>query len=342
MARRLNASLVEDLLLEMQSRKGSLELDLRKLDTIERAAGAILSNALVGSLGARPLKVFLGGANRDWMTTSGLAFAVANRSGDTAVVSESGQPPWAEWRRDWRPGQIEPLKAMMATPAEELFAPEQLGETAVMPDRFASSFAAFINPHLTQPELQRHPLTTLLWPWLDRLLPSSQKHSIDREARAAWVADVGSVIDEVLCNICEHARWNDGRRVLSLVQVSATRGGGRRSSNRVHLCVQDNGPGIPATARPKISFVKLSGMSEQQIVACLLEGTLSPWGRARGQGLPRVVDICRRLEGTLRVATKTTRAVVDAHSSNHAVHTSQAGFRLDGTVVTLTLPVPGS
>lgn len=341
-SQRFSPSVVEEMLVGLQSSRGTLRLDLRELDTIERGPGAILSNALLGSLGDCPLEVFLDGATRDWMTTSGLAFALANRQGDTVIVSGSRHPAsWSDWRRDWRPGHTEPLRSMMPTASQELFAPEELGETSALPDRFGASFAAFVNPHLTQPRLQRHPLTTLLWPWLDKLLPSGHDRAAAREVRAQWIADVGGIIDEVLCNVCEHAQCDDGCRLFSLVQVSATRGGGQRSSNRLHLCVQDTGPGIPATARPKISASVVAEMSEQQLVGRLLEGTLQPWGRGRGQGLPRVTDTCRRLHGTLRLATKTTRAIVETHSANQAVRTSQVGFRLDGTVVTVTLPVPG-
>jgi hypothetical protein len=338
---RFSGPVVEELLVELDTGGNPLRLDLRELNTIERGAGAVLSNALLGTLGDRPLKVVLEGNRGDWIATSGLAFALANREGDTAIDVASEQQPWSDWRRDWRPGHIEPLRAMMPQGSGELFAPAELGETTALPDLYGPTFAAFVNPHLTRPNLEHHPLTTLLWPWLDRLLPSRQARASDPEERTRWVADVGEVVDEVLGNVCAHARRNDGRRVFSLVQVSVTRGGGERSSNRLHLCVQDTGPGIPATARPKISASAAAGMTEQQLVGRLLEGSLTPWGRGRGQGLPRVVEICRRLHGTLRVATKTTRAVVDTQTANCAVRTSQAAFRLDGTVVTLTLPVLG-
>jgi hypothetical protein len=340
-SQRLSPPVVEDLLASFQSATGGLHLDLRVLDTIERSAGAILSNALLGTLGQRPLTVLLAGGESDWMTTSGLAFALANRPGPTTVLDGEDAAPLLGWRRDWRPGHVEPLRSMMPAGNGELFAPEELGETSSLPDLFGSSFAAFVNPHLTQPQLQRHPLTTLLWPWLDKLLPNPQERPIEHGARGAWVGDVGGVVDEVLGNVCEHARRRDGERVFSLVQVSVTRGGGQRSSNRLHLCVQDTGPGIPATARPKVPPSLAAAMSEQQLVAKLIEGTLQPWGRGRGQGLPRVADICRRLQGTLRVATKTTRAVIEAQAENCAVRTHQAAFCLNGTVVTLTLPVPG-
>ncbi len=338
---RLRPSVVEGLLDELDAHEDGLSLDLRKIGTIERSAGAVLSNALLGSLGTRPLRVILGENPGDWMITSGLAFALANREGPTVIEGVPGELRESRWARDWRPGHVEPLRAMMPSGYPKLFEPEQLGETAALPDLFGPTFAAFVNPHLVQPVLQRHPLTTLLWPWLDRLVPHSETRSIGRDRRARWIADVGRLVDEVVGNICEHARYMDRRRVYSFVQVSVTRGGGERSTNRLHLCVQDTGPGIPATARPKMSPPLAATVTEAQLVGRLLEGSLAPWGRGRGQGLPQVVEICRRMRGTLRVATKTSRASIDAQSEVAAVHISQVSFRLDGTVLALTVPVPG-
>lgn len=340
-AHRLSPTVVEDLLDRLDVAEERLTLDLRQLDTIERSAGAILSNALVGSLGHRTLEICAGENADELMRSSGLAFALANRVGTTVIHGRSDVSPSAGWAREWRPGQLEPLRAMMRPGDAELFEPSELHETAIEPDLFGPTYAAFVNPHLTQPSLQHHPLTTLLWPWLDRLIPRRQPRPVDTEARALWVADVGRVVDEVLSNVCEHARHSDGRRIHSLVQVSVTRGGGERSTNRLHLCIQDTGPGIPLTARPKIGPAIAAELNETQLVGRLLEGTLSPWGRGRGQGLPRVAEICRRLSGTLRLATKITRATVEGGSTNEAVLLTPAPFRLDGTVVTLTLPVPG-
>ena len=339
---RLNPQLIEDLLDRLALASGSAELDLRGTDVVERSAGAVLSNALLGSLGDWPLEIFLDEPAPDWVASSGLAFALANRSGETAINGVRRAIVDPSWTREWRPGHVAPWQAMTPTPTGELFSPSELRETSELPDLLGPTFAAFVNPHLTRPTLQRHPLTTLLWPWLDRLVPKASVPIATRgsDGRRLWVADVGRVIDEVLGNIWEHARSQSSAPISSLVVVSVTRGGGERSTNRLHLCIQDTGPGIPATARPKISAPIAATLTEAQLVSRLLEGTLAPWGRARGQGLPRVVEICRTLRGTLRIATKTTRASVDGHDVNSAVRVAPTSFRLDGTVVTLTLPVP--
>lgn len=337
---RLNTAAVEELL-EALSREDILHLDLARVGTIERGAGALLSNALLGSLGSRALQISVGDLQSDWITSSGLAFALTNRSGETLVRGRRGPGAAPQWGQQWRPGYAAPRRAMMALEAGRLFAPEHLGETGTPPDLFGATFAAFVDPHLTRPTLERHPLTTLLWPWLDRLVPRALERNTDPAVRRSWVAGVGRIVDEVVGNICEHAHYHDRHSVHSLVQVSVTRGGGERSANRLHLCIQDTGPGIPATSRPKLDPVLAAELTEAQLVARLLEGSLAPWGRGRGQGLPAVVDVSRRLKGSLRLATKTTRALVDSQPCDTAVRVSQQGFRVDGTVVTVTLPVPG-
>jgi Histidine kinase-, DNA gyrase B-, and HSP90-like ATPase len=336
---RLNTSVVEHLLQQL-CEQDALELDLREIGAIERGAGAILSNALVGTLGDLPLKVNVGDMRSDWITTSGLAFALANRPGATFVRGRATPGDTPQWARPWRPGFIEPLRAMMPRGAGQLFTPDQLGETSTPPDLYGPTYAAFVSPHLTRPTLQRHPLTTLLWPWLDRLIPRQAYAGADQQPRRDWVAGVGRIVDEIVGNICEHAFSEDAGSVHSLVQVSVTRGGGERSANRLHLCIQDSGRGIPATARPKLNPALNAELEETQLISRLLEGTLAPWGRGRGQGLPAVADVARRLKGHLRLATKTTRATIDGESRDNAARASRQRFRIDGTVVTVTLPVP--
>jgi hypothetical protein len=335
-APRLSTHAVEELLTEFQSGRGELDLDLCQWGSLERAAGGLLGAALLGSLGARPLHLRLDGSNSDWLTASGVAFALANRAGPTSIEGASlTDLRAAGWASDWRPGHG--VGARVA--AGGLFDPAELRETSILPDLSGLDFAAFVNPHLTRPRLQRHPLTTLLWPWLDGLVPRARRASVDRDQRSAWLSHVGQVIDETLGNVCEHAGAADPGGLRSLVQVVITRGG-TRSANRLHIAVSDTGVGIPATARPKLARALAVALSEEQLVARLLEGTLAPWGRGRGQGLPRIVEICRRHKGVMRLATKTTRAVLESGRAGGAVRTSASAFRLDGTVLALTLPIP--
>jgi len=338
--KRLNPQNVEGILSAFASHPHALQLDLRELEAMERSASALLGNALLGTFGPRPLELRVPDGDADWMTASALTFALANRTGMTQV---NGQPAnWlrdSDWARDWRPGHDEPSRALYLKDAMELFDPEVVGETALRPDLFGSKFAAFVNPHLTYPAIQHHPVTTVLWPWLDRLVPEERVLSTTHDRRARWMADVGRFIDEMVGNVSEHARGDRPSRLFSLVQVFVTRGGSG-SSNRLHLSVQDTGVGIPNTARRKLKRQLAASITDDQLVAKLLEGSLFPWGRGRGQGLPRVVDICRQHRGTLRIATKTTRATLGSQEGDTAVTTGAAPFKLDGTVVTLSLPVP--
>jgi len=336
---RLSATNVEGFLSELASSRGVLRLDLTNLKTVERSTVGLLGNALLGSFGTRDLELRVSDDSADWMAASGLAFALANRAGRTSVNGRS--PTWlrnSDWARDWLPGHTEPLEALHRSETTELFDPSAVGETTLRPDLYGPGFAAFVNPHLTDPAVQRHPVTTSLWPWLDRLVPHQQVTPTTRDRRKRWIADVGRFIDETVGNVWEHARSGDGSPLFSLVQVFATRGGSR-SSNRLHLSVQDTGAGIPATARPKLAPGLAAAITDDQLLGKLLEGSLAPWGHGRGQGLPKIVEICRRHHGTLRLATKTTRAILDSRDGDRALRTGAAPFKLDGTVVTLSLPV---
>jgi hypothetical protein len=338
---RLGPTNVEDLLGELSSRDGALELDLARVGALERSAGALLSNALLGSIGERPLNLRVENAQLDWLAASGLAFAVANRPGPTTVENRSnGRVLASSWLTSWRPGHKSPT--VRVDDPTRLFGPTMLGETALQPDLYGPGFAAFVNPHLYGVSGGHHPLTTLLWPWLDRLLPQRSGGITDRDTRTAWIADCGRLIDELVLNVCDHAAGDASRSLYSLVQISVTRGGGGRSSNRLHICVQDTGVGVPTSARPKIDPAKRSSLDEAQLVGCLLDGSLAPWGRARGQGLPRVVDIARRRKGTLRLATMMTKATLETGpgcKAAGAIRVSRSSFCLKGTVLTLTLPI---
>ena len=339
LAKQLRSQQVDDLLSDLQAdaaSRGKIEIDLKTLGQVERAAGAILSNALVGTLGRLPLTIKVpAGSAIPWFEASGLAFAVANRPGPTFVEGAGVEPDNARWRRSWRPGNALPWRDLVGGDQAELFDPSLTGETGVRPSLYGPGYAAFVNPHLAaRSGSAGHPLNTLVWPWLNRLLPAAAPDGVRRH----FVASVGRLIDELVGNVAEHARRPEGEPVCSLVQVSLTRGG-RGSFDRLYLTVSDNGPGIAATARPKIDPSKAAALTDPQLLAKLLDGTLAPWGRARGMGLPKVAELTRAYRGTLRAATKMTRLAVGEHDG--AVRTRQSDFILDGTVLAVMLPLPG-
>jgi len=310
-----------------------MQLDLSALSGVERAAGSVLACALLGSLGGKPLHVNASkDAHLDWLTASGLAFAVANRTGRTDV---QGADPavLAAWREAWAPGI-----GMSDSAADGmLFAPEMIGETAIQPDIAGGGFAAFINPHLERRRRGPHPVATVLWPWLNRLVPQPRLRATETSRRDRLITDVGQVVDELVSNVGDHA--TAGQPIHSLVQLSVTRGGGQRSTNRLHITVSDTGVGIPTTARQRLSAVQRSTLADDQLLFKLLDGSLEPWGRGRGQGLPRVTAVTRRYHGRLQVATKHVRAALSEGAEPIDLSTHTSGFRLDGTVITVTLPL---
>jgi hypothetical protein len=337
-AKQLRSQDIDHLLLDLQisaAALGEIEIDLQALAQLERPAGAVLSNALVGTLGTLPLKIKAPARTAlPWFEASGLAFAVANRDGPTSVEGAAVEPDKARWRRSWRPGSELPWRELVGGEQAELFDPSLIGETRIRPSLYGPGHAAFVNPHLAaRPSNGAHPLNTVIWPWLNRLLPTPTSEA----ARDRFVAAAGRLIDELVGNVAEHARRPAGDTLSSLVQVSLTRGG-RGSFNRFHLTVSDNGPGIAATARPKLDPSKAAALSESQLLSKLLEGTLAPWDRARGMGLPKVAELTRAYRGTLRAATKMSRLMIGGDV--RAVRTERSGFVLDGTVLTVMLRLP--
>lgn len=329
---RFAAGRTDELLSELE-RATAIQLDLTALSSVERAAGSILACALLGSLGDKPLRVNASKeAHLDWLTASGLAFAIANRTGRTDIQG-ADLAGLAAWRETWAPG----LGMSYPTDTGMLFAPEMIGETAIRPDIVGGGFAAFINPHLERRRRGPHPVATVLWPWLNRLVPHQRVRAVETTRRDQMVTDIGQVVDELVSNVGDHA--TGGQPIHSLVQLSVTRGGGKRSTNRLHVTVSDTGIGIPATARPRLNALQRSTLADHQLLFKLLDGSLEPWGRGRGQGLPRVTAITRRYDGRLQVATKHVRAALGEGAEPNDLSTRTSSFRLDGTVITVTLPL---
>lgn len=309
-------------------------IDLASIQRCERIAGALLSNLLVGALGDATLVLALpSGEPLDWLTASGLAFAVANRRGVTNI-----EGPLADdaqlWRMPWATSAAEYWR--QAGEAPMLFAPSELSETTVRPDLLGRSYAAFVDAHLTpvQPG-PAHPLTDVVWPWLDRLLPRHRDPS-RRRARRGFITDVGRVVAETIANVREHG-VGGAMPLHSLVQLAVTRGG-RGSTDRLHLIVQDNGPGIAATARQKVHRKTATTLLDHQLIFKLFDGSLPPWGRGRGQGLPTVHETARRLGGTMQVWTGRTRA--SAGMGATPLVSGESVTRFDGTIIALSLPMP--
>ncbi len=314
---------------------GGITLDLGRLSHLERTAGAVLANALLGTLGDLDMNVRLPEADFDRLGATGLAFALANRRGSTTLETA---PSWAErdlWRRRWTPGAQLPLFEIEDSDA--LFSPTELGEAELSPDVLGKSFAAFVDSHVvgSSRSSENHPTATAIWPWLDRLLPrSGAGRSAFNTERRRFIADIGRLLSELIVNVAQHA-WLPRRSLHSLVQVSFTRGG-TGSHDRIYLSVQDNGAGIAATARPKAMAVADCPREDQDLIARLLQGTIPPWHCGRGMGLPAVADLIRARQGDLMIASGVSRL----HVRGHRVSSRAAPFPLQGTVLVAMLPLP--
>lgn len=300
-----------------------LRVDLLPVTRMPLAQAAVVAHGLLGTLGVVPLDVQpIEDESLSNLARSGLWFALANRSGVTNLPTFLREMVDLEqWRSAWAPGSQEA--------AGRLFTAAQLNESAYEAQPFGRDHAAFVNPHLAGPAGEPSSATRVVRPWLLKLLKST------RGAPAEFVQDVGFFVDELVDNVREHGGSRaDGTRTHSLVEVSITSGG---SGRRLHICVQDTGPGIVATARVKVA-TDLRRAAAPKLVSALLSGTAGSWGRARGLGLPRVWGIVNRnANARFWLATSTVRA---AGVAGKRLTAKAATFDLQGTVVIATLPVP--
>jgi hypothetical protein len=314
---------VEDYLREIRekSKHGSkkLRLDWHNLRHVEAPAASILSQALLEAL-----------------FRSGLLFALANREGDTAVFGMGVSYP--RWKHSWLPGDLSSIRALFDPGAHEskqerLFEPS--GEE--IPDIFGRYHAAFINPHRLPPSGSHEEIGNVMRPWLSEVLPNVWGVA-HRPVRERFLSDVNAVIEELLQNVREHAsRRPDGQPSQSLVQLSVTLGGGSESFNRIYISVQDSGPGIVATARPKLRFSAASEVADEKFLTLLFAGELDSWNRGRGMGLPRVWRICQeRGDSTLWVASRELRVL----GKNQVLRERTEGFDIGGTVLVIMIPEP--
>ena len=337
---------VDAILSDMEARlrddpDAPLVLDWSNVSRLETASGAILSAALLGTLGRAPLRVKVDPrfSDRHWLLTSGLAFALANRTG-TTTVDGLRRDELAAWRRSWTPGTEATWRQLFGEPPPTtLFEPADIGESPLAPDLFGPYYAAFTNPHRQGASVGRDTaVTRVVWPWLDRLVPEGSRRPRRSSSRDRYIRDVGLLIDELLSNVAEHGTsLGFGPSIHSLVQVLVTRGGGERSFDRLRMSVWDTGAGIANTARPKVPDVSAE-LPDDGLLERLFSGDLPGWLRGRGMGLPEVASVCRRTPGaSLFVATGAARLATSGRRAE--LRPLEAGFPIQGSVVTAVLPL---
>ncbi len=187
----------------------------------------------------------------------GLMFGLAHHSAPTSFVGEteaatSAAGLLAEWRRPWTPGTKQQWL--------HLFGPtESHHHGSSEPSVLGPQLAAFVNPHLVQRVPRGPRVSHVVRPWLFDLLPRA-RHTTDRNPGMEFTDDLGRAIDELVDNVGCHAVASraSARTVRSAVFLLLARGNSGDVRDRIYIVVLDTGPGILATARPKIDKTPLS------------------------------------------------------------------------------------
>lgn len=296
-------------------------LDLAHINLIERPAGLVLSTALVGILGQRPVVVKADPKKPGTISQNGIAFALAHRRGRVTYLGiDEDTLGLRDWRCTWTPGA-------RSTHEPALFQQTLFPEDEEDPSLFGPMHAAFVNAHLSGPRGAQTEVAKAVPRWLRRLLPHGVRdsHSVSRIVR---------VLDELLDNIREHALMvrPDGNPTRSLVQIARTRG----TTDRLYVSVIDNGPGIAATLRPKLGGIR--SVDDEALIRRLLKGELDRWEPGRGIGFAAVRRAMDEEEGlaSLLVATDRHRFEVNARD----VVSLSPGYPIQGTVLVAVFRLP--
>lgn len=308
-----------------------IAIDLSALE-LERAAAAILTGVLLTSGTDKTIRITLPSNDhdrRERLARDGLLFAVANSDGRVDVTPSIPNEYLEQWRRPWIRGTREPQLRLLQE------------ESGIEPSVFGSDYAAFVNPHrATGNAADFGGVTEVVRPWLHRLLPKLATSKTHTEFGSDFVKSVGQAIDELVDNVAKHAANGRSLEVRSLVLVSLTRGGEKRSRHRLHVCVVDTGPGIIATAIAKICAARnLSTIEHRppQVMENLFRGEGEHLGRARGFGLPLVWGAVRRWDGARLVAFANNTLL---RSERTALKAESIDASIGGTVVSATFPLP--
>jgi hypothetical protein len=272
---------------------------------------ALLAAALIGSL--RDRKMTIDVADHDAVESLlriGLATALSRRA--------SGRTTFAAAARDLdRPNLAAIWTSGSRAATEALFAADDPAPAGA----FGRRYATFVNPHLSSGAGGHPDVVFLVRRWLtQRLGEALPAHSV-----RALVIAVGTVLDELVANVQEHAACDRTPYPDCLVRVSVT------PANSVRCSVIDNGCGIAASLASKVAVA--DGATDPLVR--LVEGQLSGWDAGRGVGLTRVRQLIRGVGGRMVIATDQTRLAADAGQS---VGARQASFFLQGTLVDLDLP----
>ena len=281
---------------------------------------ALLSNALLGTLGTTPLEIELAddAAGRGLMSI-GIASALKARPGRTVFGPSATRLDDDRLIASWTPGAISASQAMFADEDSKADAP-----------LFGPYHAVFVNPHLTAPDTGSGSVTFLMRRWLTRRLLALHGGARLTSERRSMVDYVGFAVDQLVGNVREHAVRAQTSTPLCLLRAAVD-----RDEGRFDVSILDTGPGLVATLLPKLPEPQRAE-PPGELLAKLLSGTLPGWGRGRGVGLARVCsDLGQWPEGTALIATGNLRVTV----SRQPPITGDAHFPVQGTVASVALPL---
>ena len=237
-----------------------------------------LANLISGRFRRLSLKVRLPNAdsiNRQ-LARGGIFHAIARRPGPTHIENEPAE--WLEtmesWNRDFHPSDCQMRRDALVDSKIEP------SPTRSMRAAFQKQLFSVIQPHMRKAIEVGDDMQPLASTWLtDRLgVTSSSEVSIQ-------IDDYLGAFQQIVVNICEHARIEDTRGGSSLAQIYATYGGGERSLNRLQLMVVDNGYGL-SKSLPERYRDRRRNATESLTDA--LMGNLPGFSGARGRGLKYV------------------------------------------------------
>ena len=317
---------IDDVLVDVQTRaRSAVDAPLRlRFDnhwSSATSAVAILSNALLGTLGDAPLEIELADVDAErGLMSVGVASALNARAGRTVFSDSARGLDDERLAATWTPGAIADSAAMFAEAAADT-------ETAPL---FGPHHAVFFNPHLTAPDSGSGSVTFLVRRWLTRRLLKLHGGPRLTPQRRDFVGYVGFAVDQLVGNVREHAVTAGTPAPVCLVRTTIDDDDGR-----FEFSVLDTGPGMVKTLVPKLPE-PLRDRPSRELLSDLLSGGLPGWGRGRGVGLARVCsDVTQWSDGQLLIATDTLRI----SAGNQPIAATEARFVMQGTVVSVALPL---
>lgn len=303
----------------------TIELPLAELCRLDAVSAGVLAVALL-SRAERSLEL-LGTYD---CTQAGrrlspcITFALAH-SGVEQIPCATRAIGVGDWRNPWTPGADNAWQTLFRTKTVQ-----QCERGCPGLPLFERDSATFVDAHRLGRRQGRAEVVRLTTPWLRRMLSQSGTREV-REVDLLLV-DVEAVLEELLDNVQEHTKKSSGE-TSSVVQLTLHRDS-EDMLQALHLVVIDTGPGIAATAHRKVALEKAQGV---EILQGLLQGTFKNFGRARGIGLPTILEVVKKRDGTkMHIFSGTTK--VYASGRDFSVNPSKS--ETAGTVFGLNFPIP--